>query len=201
MAVISIGIAVSLVTLYMINRIGQRVLAFEHIFFIGLKYCMEPTPADLAAVAATSAGAAAFGGTAASSNDKGGKAKKKGKQANAAAGAASSKKAKATPSDLPIVRNKLHENMFVGEPTLPNSIEFDYMMGMVSSFVIAYAVEDGVMCLLPATSSKFNVSQTHWFGALIFAVSMYELVRPCSGRERVATARNQPSLLGQFFTH
>jgi hypothetical protein len=72
--------------------------------------------------------------------------------------------------------------MFVGEPQLPKGVEFAYMCGMVSSFVIAYLVEDGVMCMLPQTAAKFSVSQTHWFGALIFLVSMYELVGLCPFR-------------------
>lgn len=180
MAVVPVGIAVSLITLYLLNRIGQKLLAFEHMFFLGLKYCMEPTPADLAAVAATSAGAAAFGGAVVSSKDKGSKGKKKGKHAGSSSASGAGKKPKATPSNLPIVRNSVNENMFIGEPTLPKSIEFSYLMGMVSSFLIAFAVEEGVMCLLPGTSSKFNVSQTHWFGALIFTVSMFELVS-CRG--------------------
>ena len=177
MAVVPVGIAVSLITLYLLNRIGQKLLAFEHIFFLGLKYCMEPTPADLAAVAATSVGAAAFGGALASSKEKGSKGKKKGKHSGSSSTSGAAKKPKATPANLPVVRNTVNENMFIGDPTLPKSIEFSYMMGMVSSFLIAFSVEEGVMCLLPGTSSKFNVSQTHWFGALIFSVSMFELVR------------------------
>lgn len=181
MAVIPVGIAVSLITLYLLNRLGQKLLAFERIFFLGLKYCMEPTPADLAVVAATSVGAAAFGGAVAVSKEKVGKGKKKGKHAGSNGSAGAAKKPKATPADLPVVRNTVNENMFIGEPTLPKSIEFAYMMGMVSSFLVAFAVEEGVMCLLPGTSSKFNVSQTHWFGALIFSVSMFELVRSGGG--------------------
>jgi hypothetical protein len=187
MAVLGLGVVVSLITLYLINRLGQRMLAFEHMFFIGLTYCVEPTPASLAAVAATSSAAAALGGAAAASaKNKGGKAGKRGRPSGAEAGGGGAKPstAKATPADLPIVRNGVGAGMFVGEPTLPKSVEFDYLMGMVTSFVIAYLVEDAVMCALPNSAPRFTVSQTHWFGALIFAVSTYELVRPAPAARR-----------------
>lgn len=167
MAVLSPGTVVSLITLFFINRIGQKMLVYENIFLIGLKYCLEPTPADLSSAAAhANASLPTASAAAAPSSKKPSKTKPKPK----------TKTQKPSREDLPVVRNGLGPNLFVGEPVLPKCAEFETLLGMASSFVVAYAVEEAVMCAVPGATDAFGVSQTHWFGALIFIVSTYEML-------------------------
>lgn len=181
MAVLSPGIVVALLTLFFIGRIGERLLAFEHILFIGLRYCMEPSEEELSPLSTggSSSGAAAKRSSSAK--------KKPGKQPSTASAGS-----KASPYALPIRRNPVGPSMFMGEPELPKNRELDYLLSMVSSFVVSLLFEDAAVCAFPGAASRFNVTQTHWFGALIFIVGIYQLLS--MSREMSST-----SLMGVLF--
>lgn len=164
MSVLSPGIVVALITLFFINRIGERLLAFEHMLFIGLRYCIEPSEDELASLS-----------TSASSNSAA-KRSSSAKKKPAKPSASSATTAKPTPYSLPIRRNAVSPTLFMGEPELPKNRELDYLLSMGASFAMSLFFEDLAVCMFPAAAPRFDKTQTHWFGALVFVVGVYQLL-------------------------
>lgn len=133
MAVLSPALVVAMCVMFVLTRLHRHYYIFEQPFLFGLKYCLEPDRAQLAAIAKAS--------STSKTGSSGNATKKKGKQSNS--------KPKITVAALAVRRGKLDESFFPENADFPHHRELDHLMAICCGYLAAYLFEDILSCFYP----------------------------------------------------
>jgi Predicted transmembrane protein 161AB len=134
--------------------------------FFGLYFCKEPTPGQLADVAAARASSVA--GVHVNTTGKGKRKSSKPKPVPR-----QGENDKGDPAILPVIRSRVDVQLFLSARELPKLVEFDHILGMTLAYLMSYCAEELFLCYFP--DSTVVASQIQWFAALILCMSLWEL--------------------------
>lgn len=170
MALISPALVLAMVVMFILSRVHSVRFTFEHLFFFGLRYVVEPSRAQLASLAATGMQGAIQAMATAGRGGKKAAAVKKAKETAA----------KPSITSLPISRAVLTPAFFATEEEIPHLQHFDHLLATTIGYVVGVTFEEISLHYFP---NLFGETHIWWLAVFAVVFAMAESLRICFEHE------------------